>query len=88
MVVWGSDVGGNVVSFDGGALASFDGGALGLRLDARRDAKGKEVPELSVDEKAEVYDGEKIIFSSNPVLQRMNPYVTEMALGFVSGGGK
>ena len=69
MVIWGSDAGGNVVSFDGGALASFDGAferepwnsdRLILRLEPRTDEKGNDIPKLSEAEKAEVYDGDKI----------------------------
>ncbi len=81
MVIWGSDVGGGVVSFDGGALASFDG-TLRLRLEPRTDAKGHDIPELSADEKAEVYDGERIVASSNPVLQKVNPRVHRDDLRF------
>ncbi len=97
MVVWGSDGGGNVVSYDHGALASFDGAferepwnsdRLILRLEPRTDEKGNDIPKLSDGEKAEVYDGEKIVASSHPVLQKMNPYVAEVTQEFPPGGRK
>ncbi len=96
MVVWGSDVGGGV-SFDSGALSVFDGSLerepwnrdrLFLRLEPRTDEKGNGIPKLSEEEKNEVYDGEKIVASSNPVLQKMNPYVEEVTMRFPSGDKK
>jgi hypothetical protein len=97
MVIWGADAGGNVVSFDGGALASFDGGfqrepwnsdRLILKLEPRTDEKGNDIPKLSDEEKAQVYDGEKIVASSRPVLQKMNPYVAEVTQEFPRGDRK
>jgi len=94
MVIWGSDVGGNVVSFDGGALASFDGGfereppnfnRLSLRLEPRTDGKANDIPKLSYEEKDAAYGGEKIVASSHPVLRKMNPYVAGVTLEFPLG---
>jgi len=95
MLIWGSDGGGNVASFDGGALASFDfdrepwnSDRLILRLEPRTDAKGYDLPKLSDEEKAEVFAGEKTVGSSHPVLQKINPYVAEVTQIFSPGGSK
>lgn len=83
MVVWGSDVGGNVVSFDGGKLErelkAF--GALRLTLVPRLDRDGGYLPKLTREEFDSV-QGEKFVQSSNPVLQKLNPSVGWMTLEF------
>ena len=83
MVVWGSDVGGNVTSFDGGKLErelkSY--GVLGLTLVPRMYSQGEYIPKLTPEE-SEAVLGEKFVSSSNPVLQKLNPYVGSMSLDF------
>ncbi len=96
MVIWGTDVGGNVVSFDGGALASFDGESgqepwnssrLCLTLEPPSDEKGNAILKLSDQESAEVYGPDHIVASSRPVLQKINPYVAAFTQIFPLGGG-
>lgn len=88
MVVWGSDVGGHVL-FDGGTL---DHGTtlfnrLNLTLEPRRE-NGHYVPKLTKDEEDQVYDGEKVISSTNPVLQKINPLVVVLTMEFPRRSGK
>jgi hypothetical protein len=82
MVVWGSDVGGNVVSYLGGKLErELRGyGALALNLSPRRDEAGY-LPRLTESEALSV-NGEKIVSSRDPVLQKLNPSVAVMSLEF------
>ncbi len=83
MVVWGSDVGGNVVSYRGGKLERElrAYGALALNLSPRMDSQGEYIPKLSQAE-FEAVEGEKFVVSSDPVLQKLNPYVVGMTLDF------
>ena len=83
MVVWGSDVGGNVTSFDGGKLEQElkSYGVLALNLAPHTDPQGEYIPKLTSEE-AEAVLGEKIVSSSHPVLQKLNPYVASMSLEF------
>lgn len=94
MVRWGTDAGGNVVSFDGGALASFGGGfepeqwnsaRLLLRLEPRTDERGNNIRKLTNEEETQVYGSDNILPSSHPVLQKMNPYVAEFTEIFPRG---
>jgi hypothetical protein len=83
MVVWGSDVGGNVVSYLGGKLErELRGyGALGLNLAPRTDGAGQYLPKLTEREFAAVR-GERFVNSSDTVLQKLNPAVASMSLEF------
>jgi hypothetical protein len=83
MVVWGSDVGGNVVSYLGGKLErELRGyGVLGLNLSPRIDGAGGYLPKLTESEALSV-NGEKIVSSRDPVLQKLNPAVIAMSLEF------
>ncbi|MCU1238612.1 MAG: hypothetical protein JWP63_6579 [Candidatus Solibacter sp.] len=82
MVIWGSDVGGNVTSFRGGTLErELQSRALFLTLDPALDKEGGYVPKLSDQEKLAV-QGEKFVLSSDPVLQKLNPHVDGMRLQF------
>jgi hypothetical protein len=75
MVVWGSDVGGNVTDYHGGTLNR----RLGLTLVPRIDKEGNYSPHLTDEEFASV-QGEKFVPSNDPVLQKLNPYVAAMHL--------
>ena len=97
MVIWGTDVGGGVASFDGGALASFDGkpglepwktARLGLRLEPHSDKAGHQIPLLSDEESDQVEGPTTIIVSSHPVVQKINPYVAELTQVFPRDGTK
>jgi hypothetical protein len=99
MVIWGSDAGGNVVSFDGGALVSFDGrierepwnfDRLVLRLEPHTHEGRGDIEKLSDEEKAEVYGSKakQIAASSQAVLQKLNPYVAEFTQIFPLVGMK
>jgi len=79
---WGTDVSGNVTSYQGGKLERElrPFGALALTLVPRLD-HGEYVPKLSQSEFDEV-EGEKFIPSSNKVMQKLNPYVGAMTLEF------
>ena len=79
MVVWGSDVGGNVVDYRGGALDR----QFGLTLVPRIDKDGGYLPHLTDGEFASV-QGERFVLSTDPVLQKLNPYVAVMHLTFPS----
>lgn len=84
MVVWGSDVGGNLVSFEGGKLERELLGLV-LNLTPRIDANGGYLPKLTAQE----YDavrGEKFVPSNHPVLQKLNPYIVAMRVEFPRGG--
>jgi hypothetical protein len=83
MVVWGSDVGGNVVSYLGGKLEQElrGNGVLGLNLAPRIDATGAYLPKLTEREFAAVR-GERFVKSSDTVLQKLNPAVASMNLEF------
>jgi hypothetical protein len=83
MVVWGSDVGGNVVSYLGGKLErELRGyGALGLNLAPRIDGAGGYLPKLT-DRELDFVQGEKIVASRDAVLQKLNPSVVGMSLEF------
>jgi hypothetical protein len=83
MVVWGTDVGGNVVGYLGGKLErELRGyGALTLTLVPRIDAEGAYLPKLTEREFASVL-GEKVVRSSDAVLQKLNPAVGAMSLEF------
>src|SRR5262249_25189227 len=81
MVGWGSDVGGNLTSFQGGRLEKELLGALALTLVPRIDRNGDYLPRLTNREFAQV-QGEKFLLSSHPVLQKLNPYVGVVLLLF------
>jgi hypothetical protein len=83
MIVWGSDVGGNVVSFKGGHLETQlrRSGGLGLTLSPRIDKQGNYVPKLTQEEFLAM-QGEKSVSSSDRILRRLNPYVSAMSLVF------
>jgi len=83
MVVWGSDVGGNLVSFEGGKLERELMGLV-LTLTPRIDANGDYLPKLNAQE-SEAVRGEKIVPSSDPVLQKLNPYVVLMRMELPRG---
>jgi hypothetical protein len=77
MVVWGSDVGGNVTDYHDGALDRY----LGLTLAPRIDKEGAYLPHLTPEE-FESVQGEKWLASRDLVLQKLNPYVVAMHLEF------
>ena len=83
MVGWGTDVGGNVTSFEGGKLERElrNFGVLGLTLVPRTNKEGDYVPKLTVEE-LDAVEGEKFILSSHPSLQKLNPYAAGMSLEF------
>jgi hypothetical protein len=86
MVGWGSDVGGNLTSFQGGQLEKELRGPLGaltLSLTPRIDRNGDYLPRLTDREFSDV-EGEKFLLSSHPVLQKLNPYVGAVSLVFPS----
>jgi len=83
MVGWGSDVGGNVTSFQEGRLEKELNVALKLTLLPRIDRNGDYVPKLSAREFSEV-EGEKSLRSNHPVLQKLNPHVGALRLVFPS----
>jgi len=78
MVGWGSDVGGNLTSFQGGRLEKE---RLALTLVPMVDRDGNYLPRLTAREFSEV-EGEKFLLSSHPVLQKLNPYVGALVLVF------
>lgn len=80
MVGWGSDVGGNLTSFQEGRLAKLLG-AISLTLTPRIDHDGSYLPKLTAGEFDEV-EGEKFLLSSHPVLQKLNPYVAALSMVF------
>jgi hypothetical protein len=82
MVGWGSDVGGNVVSFEAGKLDQelMSSGRLLVTLDHRYAKEGGYSPLLTREESDAVEGG--FILSSHPVLQKLNPYVRIMRLEF------
>ena len=45
------------------------------------DSQGEYIPKLTPEE-SEAVLGEKFVSSSNPVLQKLNPYVGSMSLDF------
>lgn len=83
MVGWGSDVGGNVVSYEGGKLEQElkPVGALGLTLAPRFDKNGDYIPKVTAQE-FEAVQGEKFLLSSHAALQKLDPHVTAMSLEF------
>jgi len=83
MVVWGSDVGGNVTSFEEGKLEQEleSAGRLLLTLTPRFNEAGQYVPKLTEAESAGL-DGKDIVSSSLAALQKLNPYVAGMTLDF------
>lgn len=82
IVGWGSDVGGNLTSFQGGRLEKELAG-LSLTLVPRIDGEGNYLPRLNHGEFSEV-QGEKFMPSSHPVMQKLNPYVGVVILVFPS----
>lgn len=80
MIGWGSDVGGNLVSFQDGRLERELPGLM-LTLGPETNNKGEYVPNLSHEESNAVL-GEIILPSSHPVLQKLNPRVRFMSLEF------
>jgi hypothetical protein len=83
MVVWGSDVGGNLVSFEGGKLERELRGLV-LNLTPRINASGDYLPKLTAQE-LDAVRGEKTVPSNHPVLQKLNPYVVAMQMEFPRG---
>jgi hypothetical protein len=83
MTVWGSDVGGNVVSYEGGRLERElrSLGALALTLVPLIGSDGAYLPTLTSDE-MDAVTGEKFVSSRNAVLQKLDPYVAAMSLEF------
>jgi hypothetical protein len=82
MVGWGSDVGGNLTSFQGGRLDK-ELAPLLLSLFPRIDGNGQYLPRLTDQEFSDV-EGETFLRSEHPVLQKLNPYVGAMRLFFPS----
>ncbi len=78
MVGWGSDVGGNLISFQGGRLEKELRG-LALNLFPRADRDGNYLPRLT-DQELSAVQGEKFLLSSHPVLQKLNPQVAVLIL--------
>ncbi len=94
MVCGSTDEGGTVMSFEGGALSSFihksepepwNSHGLILQLVPRLDEKGEDIPKLGDEERAQVYGTDKDLPSSNPVLQKINPYVAKFSVIFPLG---
>jgi hypothetical protein len=86
MVGWGTDVGGNLTSFQGGQLEKElrgHQGALALSLVPRIDQDGTYLPRLTNREFSDV-EGEKFLLSNHPVLQKLNPYVGALSIVFPS----
>jgi len=83
MTGWGFDLGGNIVSFGGGNLErELRGtGALGLTLYPRTNQQGEYVPKIA-DEEFNAVQGDQILKSSDPILQKLNPRVIGMSLDF------
>jgi hypothetical protein len=78
MTGFGWDYGGNIVSFKGGRLARELTGLL-LTLEPRIDKGGEYSPKITQEEGLAV-QGDKFISSSEPVMQKLNPYVMYMRL--------
>jgi hypothetical protein len=80
---WGSDVGGNITSWQGGKLAGElgDGGnfLLGLTLDWRGSASG---PTSGQREALDEIYGQSRTLSSNSAVRALRPVVTRMILFF------
>lgn len=83
MTGWGFDLGGNIVSFNGGKLEkelrSF--GALALTLYPQTNKEGEYVPKVT-EKEFNAVQGDKILTSSDAVLQKLDPRVVGMSLEF------
>jgi hypothetical protein len=80
MTGFGWDYGGNIISFEGGKLDRELKG-LRLTLGPRIDKGGEYSPKITQEE-ALTLQGDKLISSSEPVMQKLNPYVMYMLLDF------
>jgi hypothetical protein len=80
MTGFGWDYGGNITSFKGGKLAHELTG-LHLTMEPRILKGGEYYPEITQKEGLDVA-GDKVISSSDPVMQKLNPYVMNMRLDF------
>jgi hypothetical protein len=78
MTGFGFDLGGNIISFEGGKLARELTGLL-LTLGPQNDEDGEYFPKVTQDETSTV-QGDKIISSNDPVMQKLNPQVIYMRL--------
>jgi hypothetical protein len=81
MTAWGSDIGGNIVSWRGGMLAGYrDGLGLGLHLDFPTAPKGATREGISLFDSIKQEKG--MMMSSDPSVRALRPIVTHMQLRF------